>query len=41
MWALNSACKTDQSDFTEWMSFPPSNLMEKISANTEAHNTNT
>ena len=23
-WALNSACKTDRADFTDWMSFLPS-----------------
>ena len=34
--ALTSACKTDQADFTYWMSFVPSNLMEEISSNTEA-----
>ena len=31
VWALSSACKTDQDDFTDWMSFQNSNLVEKIS----------
>ena len=34
--ALSSACKTAQTDFTDWMPFLPSNLMEEISSNTEA-----
>ena len=33
-------CTTDQADLTDWMSFQPSNLMEEISPNTEAVNTN-
>ena len=28
---LSSARKTDQADFTDWMSFLPFNFMEKIS----------
>ena len=39
--ALSSVSKTDQSDFADWMFFPSSNLMEEISSNTEALNTNT
>ena len=35
---LSSACKSDQVDFTDRMSFLPSHLMEEISANTEAFN---
>ena len=35
MQALSSTCKTDQADFTDWMSFLTSNLMEEISVNTE------
>ena len=30
---LSSACETDRADFTDWMSFLPSNLVEKISSN--------
>ena len=33
---LNSECKIDESDFTDWKSYLPSNLMEKISPNPEA-----
>ena len=39
-WALSSACKTDQGDFTDWMPFLPSNLMKKVSSNTEALSAN-
>ena len=39
--ALSSACKTDQADFADLMSFLPSNLLEKISPNTEALSANT
>ena len=39
--ALISVWKTDQADFTDWISFLPSNLMEEISSNTEALNVNT
>ena len=39
--ALSSTCKTEQADLTIWMSFLPSNPMEKISPNTEALNVNT
>ena len=28
--ALSSACKTDQADFTDWMSFLTSNLIKEI-----------
>ena len=35
MWALSSACKTDQTDFIDRMSFLPSNLIEEISTDTE------
>ena len=30
-WALNSECKIDQAEFTGWMSFLLSNLLEEIS----------
>ena len=40
-WAFSSECKTDQSDFTDWMNFLLSNLMEEISPNPEALNANT
>ena len=33
---LSSACQTDQADFTDWMSFILSNLMEEINPNPEA-----
>ena len=36
MRALTSAYKTDQADFTDWISFVPSNLTEEISPNKEA-----
>ena len=26
MWTLSSACKTDQTDFRDWITFLPSNL---------------
>ena len=39
--ALNSLCKTDPSDFTDWMSFLSSNLMEEIRPKTEALGANT
>ena len=39
--ALNSACKTGQADFTDWMYFLPSSLMEEISHKLEAVVTNT
>ena len=41
MRALSSTFKTDQADFTDWMSFLPSNFIEEISSNTEALNANT
>ena len=34
--ALCCACKTDQADFIDWMSFLPHNFVENISPNTEA-----
>ena len=39
--AVSSACKTNQSGFTYWMSFLASNLMEEISLNIEALSANT
>ena len=33
---LSSECKTDQADFSDWMSFLQSNLMEEISPIPEA-----
>ena len=30
---LSSDCKTGQADFTDWVSFLPSNLMAEISPN--------
>ena len=39
--ALSSACKTDQVDFTYWMSFLPYNIMEEINLNTEVRSANT
>ena len=41
MCALSSECKIDQADFTQWVSFPSSNLMEEISPNPEAFSANT
>ena len=38
---LSSAFKTDQADFSDWMSFLPSNLMKEVSAKTVALNANT
>ena len=34
--AISSACKSDQADFTDWMSFLTSNPMEGISPNSSA-----
>lgn len=34
--ALNSECKADQDNFTDWMSFLPSNLVEEITPNPKA-----
>ena len=34
--ALSSVCKTDRANFTDWMPFLPSNIMEQISPNTVA-----
>ena len=36
MWALSSSCKTDQGDFTDWVFFLPSNLVEEINSDIEA-----
>ena len=41
MRTLSSARKTDQANFTDWMSILPSNLMEEISPNTAALRANT
>ena len=38
--ALSSACKINQADFIDYMSFLPSNLMQEINPNTEALSTN-
>ena len=38
--ALSSGCKVDQVDFTDMMSFLPSNLMMDISPNSEALSAN-
>ena len=35
-WASNSTFKTDWADLTDWMPLPTSNLIEKVSPNTEA-----
>ena len=40
-WALISGFKTDRADFTDWMSFLPSNLAEEISSYPEALSKNT
>ena len=32
---LGTSCKTDRTDLIDWMSFPPPNLVEKISPNTK------
>ena len=37
----NHAYKSDRADFSDWMTFLPSNLMEEISPNTEALSANT
>ena len=39
--ALSSACKTDQDDFTDMVSFLTSYLIEEISPNTQALSANT
>ena len=41
IWGLSCERKTDQADFTDWMSFLLSNLMEEISPNVEARSTKT
>ena len=33
--ALRSECKIDQADFTDWMSFLPSDLIEEISQDSD------
>ena len=38
---LDFASKTDQVDFTDWLSFLPFKIMEEISTNTEALSANT
>ena len=38
---LSSACKDDRADFTDWMSFLQSNVINEISPNTEALSANT
>ena len=38
---LSSACKTDQANFSEWMSFLPSIFMKETSPKTEALGANT
>ena len=40
MQALSIACKTDQDEFTDWMSILPSNLMEEISPDAKPLNIN-
>ena len=40
-WILSSDCKTDQADFTDWMSFLTCDPMEEIPPNPEALSTNT
>ena len=40
-WGSSSECNIDQTDFTYWMSFLPSNLREEISPNPEALCANT
>ena len=39
--ALISGCETNQGDFTIWIYFLPSNLIEEISPNTEGLSENT
>ena len=39
--ALNSASATDRADFSDWMSFLPSNFTKEISPNREAVSKNT
>ena len=38
---LSYACKTDQIDFTDWMSFLPFKLMDEINSKAEALDVNT
>ena len=40
MQALRSACKIDQGDFIDWMSFLPSKLIEETNPNPEALSAN-
>ena len=41
MRVLSCACKTDQIDFTDWMSFLPFKLMDEINSKPEALDVNT
>ena len=41
MWGLRPVCKTNQADFTDWISFLPCNIMEEIHTNPESLFTNT
>ena len=40
LWALSLEYKIGQSDYADWMSFLPFNLMEEIIPNPEAHSAN-
>ena len=40
MLVLNSKYNTERVDFTDWMSFQPSSLIEEISPHPEALSTN-
>lgn len=40
-WALSYECETEQADFTDWMCFLSSNLVEEIISNPEALSANT
>ena len=35
-WALNSECKIDYADFTDWLSFLTSNIIEENNPNLDA-----
>ena len=41
MWDLSSECKTNQTHFTNWISFLPSNFREEINPTPEALGLNT
>ena len=41
MWSLSSEIEIDRADFSDWMTFLPYNLMEKINPNSEAFIANT